>query len=56
VLWVLLAVAIVLLALVALAVAVLRTWRGTRELTHQLRRATEALERASGDLPRGGVP
>lgn len=48
--WVLLAVGVVLIALVALAVAVLRTWRTTKQLTRELGRASRAIDEASAGL------
>lgn len=50
--WVLLAVGIVLVALAALAVAILRTWRVTKQVARDLGRASQALDAASVDLPK----
>jgi hypothetical protein len=56
VLWLLLAVGLVLAALVALALALLRTWRVTRSLVCELGRASEAVATASAGLePPPGV-
>ena len=49
-LWVLLAVGLVLAAMAALALALLRTWRVTKQLTAELGRATEAVGKASEGL------
>ena len=49
-LWVLLAVGLVLVAVVALALSLLRTWRVTKQLAKELGRASEAVAKASEGL------
>lgn len=55
-LWVLLAVGLVLAAMVALALALLRTWRVTRTLASELGRAGDAVAKAAEGLEPPAVP